>query len=216
MPSAVTTTPKQPAYYPFFLDLLGRPCVVVGGGRVAERKVRALLACRARVAVVSPRACKGIRKLCDSGRIELREKAYDTADIDGVSLVFAATNDAATNERVSQDARERGILVNVADSPDLCDFIVPAVVRQGPIIIAISTSGTLPMLARRLRQEIGRQLSKDHARYTVKVGGLRKLLMERVGDRKKREKILKELSKMDISEIAAMSMKELHARFLSK
>ena len=109
MPAAVTTTPKQPAYYPLFLDLLGHRCVVVGGGLVAERKVRALLACGARVVVVSPRVYNGIRKLCDSGRIELREKAYDTADIDGVALVFAATNDAATNERVSQDARENTV-----------------------------------------------------------------------------------------------------------
>jgi siroheme synthase-like protein len=115
---------------------------------------------------------------------------------------------------VSQDGRERGIPVNVADSPDLCDFIVPAIIRREPIVIAISTSGTLPMLARRLREEISRQLSKDHARYTMKVGRLRKLLMERVGDRKKREKILKKINEVSIAELAAMSMKELRARFL--
>jgi precorrin-2 dehydrogenase/sirohydrochlorin ferrochelatase len=192
----------------------GRVCIVVGGGRVAERKVRALLACGARVTVISPRVCKGIRKLYDTERIELRERAYETADLDNVALVFAATNDAPTNERVSRDARKGGILINVADSPDLCDFIVPAVVRQGPVVVAISTSGTLPMLARRLREEIGKQLSKDYGRYAVKVGRLRKLLMARVGGRKKRQKILKEISAVSIPEIAAMSMKELRERFL--
>ena len=207
---------KANRYYPLFLDLTGRVCLVVGGGRVADRKVRALLACGTRVRVVSPRVCKSIRKLYDSGRIELREKTYETPDLEGASLVFAATNDAATNERVSQEARETGILVNVADSPDLCDFIVPAVIRRDPIVIAISTSGTLPMLARRLREEIGRQLSKDHTRYTMKVGRLRKLLMEKVGDRKKREKILKKINEVSIPELATMSMKELRERFLGK
>ncbi|MGD0234330.1 MAG: bifunctional precorrin-2 dehydrogenase/sirohydrochlorin ferrochelatase [Syntrophorhabdales bacterium] len=201
-------------YYPLFLDLTGKVCVVVGGGHVADRKVRALLACEARVCVVGPRVCKSIRALYDEERIELVERPYETADLKGAALVFAATNDAATNERVSQDARERGILVNVADSPDLCDFIVPAVIRRDPIVIAISTSGTLPMLARRLREEIGRQLSKDHTRYTMKVGRLRKLLMERVGDRRKRQKILKEINTVSIAELAAMSMKELRERFL--
>jgi siroheme synthase-like protein len=160
--------------------------------------------------------CKGIRKLSEAKRIELLERAYETADLESTALVFAATNDVLTNSRVSQDGRERGIPVNVADNPDLCDFIVPAVIRREPIVIAISTSGTLPMLARRLREEIGRQLSKDHARYTVKVGRLRKLLMERVGDRKKREKILKKINEVSIAELAAMSMKELRARFLGK
>ena len=96
------------------------------------RKVRALLACEARVCVVGPRVCKSIRALYDEKRIELVERTYETADLKGAALVFAATNDAATNERVSQDARERGILVNVADSPDLCDFIVPAVDKTRP------------------------------------------------------------------------------------
>ena len=204
------------SYYPLFFKLSGKVCVVVGGGRVADRKVRSMLKCGARVHVICPQACKSIRALHDTRKIKLTQRAYKPADLQGATLVFAATNDVQTNLRVSQDAQERGIPVNVADSPDLCDFIVPAVIRQGPVVIAISTSGTLPMLARRLGEEIGGQLSKDYARYAVKVGRLRKLLMERVGDRKKRQKILKELSKMDIHEIAAMSMKELRDRFFMK
>jgi siroheme synthase-like protein len=203
------------SYYPLFLDLSGKTCVVVGGGRVAERKVRTLLACGAHVRIVSPDVCKGVRALHKAKRINLTERVYTPSDLKGATLVFATTNDVPTNKRVSQDARRKGILVNIADSPDLCDFIVPAVVTQGSVIIAISTSGTLPMLARKLREEIERQLSKDLSRYAVKVGRLRKLLMERIGDHKKRRRILKDLSKMDIAEIAAMSMKQLRARFLS-
>jgi siroheme synthase-like protein len=202
------------SYYPLFLDLTGKICVVVGGGRVADRKARALLVSGARLRVVSPHMGKSIRALHDTQKIELIERVYEPRDLKGATLVFAATNDVQTNLRVSQDARKKQIPVNVADSPDLCDFIVPAVVRQGPIVIAISTSGTVPMLARRLREEIERQLPKDLARYALKVGKLRKLLMERVGDRKKRQKILKEISAAHISELAAMSMKELRTRFL--
>jgi precorrin-2 dehydrogenase/sirohydrochlorin ferrochelatase len=210
----VRVASKSLPYYPLFLDVTGKVCVVVGGGRVAERKVRTLLASGARVRVVTPHASKGIRALHEAGRIGLQQRAYKTADLRNASLVFAATDDSPTNERVSQDAREKGIPVNVVDSPGLCDFIVPAVVKQGPIVIAISTSGTLPMLARSLREEIEKKLSKDYARYATKIGRLRKLLMERVGDRKKRQKILKEISAADIAELAAMPMKALRERFL--
>jgi siroheme synthase-like protein len=202
------------SYYPLFLKLSGKVCVVVGGGRVADRKVRSILKCGARVHVICPQACKSISALHDTRKIKLTERGYKPADLQGATLVFAATNDVQTNLRVSQDARKKQIPVNVADSPDLCDFIVPAVVTQGSVIIAISTSGTLPMLARKLREEIERQLSKDLSRYAVKVGRLRKLLMERIGDRKKRQRILKEIGAANISELATMSMKELRARFL--
>lgn len=205
---------KASPYYPLFLDLSGSCCVVIGGGPVAERKVRALLTCGANVRVVSPSACKGLRTLGEMKKIKLKVRAYQPADLEGASLAFAATNDEATNKRVSRDAKDKRIPVNVADSPDLCDFIVPAVVRRDPILVAISTSGMLPMLARRLRQEIERQLPKDLARYVTKVGRLRKLLIERVGDRKTRQKILKEIGNASISEIAGMSMRELRARFL--
>ncbi len=187
---------------------------MVGAGRVAERKVRALLACGARVRVVSPEASKGLMTLHRKKKIDLSERAYRPSDLKGAALVFAATDDLQTNRRVSSDAQSRHIPVNVADNPDLCDFIVPSVVKEGPIVLAISTSGTAPMLARRIREEIEKQLSKDLARYTVKIGRFRKLLIERVGDRREREKILKEIGTRSIAEIAAMPMAELRSRFL--
>jgi len=205
---------KDLPYYPLFLDIAGKLCLVAGGGRVAERKVRMLLTCGARVRVVSPRPGRGIRALHEAGRIELHQRAYNKTDLRHVSLVFAATDDPAINRQVSVDAEASGVFVNIADSPELCDFIVPAVVRRGPVVIAISTSATLPMLSRKLREEIGGELSKDYARYARKVGALRKLLIERVVDRRERRKILREVAKADISEVAAMSMKELRERFL--
>ena len=203
-----------PAYYPLFLDLSGRRCLVVGGGTVAERKVKALLGCGARVSVVAPRVTKGLRRLAETKGVKLIERVFRDADVGRAALVFAATNERAVNEKVHEAACGRGILVNVADSPDLCDFITPSMVRRGPIVIAISTSGLLPMLARKLRKESIERLSREYVQYAEKVGSLRRLLMEQVTDRKKRQQMLRGISRMDVSEVAAMSMKELRARFL--
>jgi siroheme synthase-like protein len=201
-------------YYPLFLDLSARPCLVVGGGRVAERKVRMLLKCGARVKVVAPRINESLRRLAEAGRATMIERTFRDADVRSATLVFAATNERATNEKVREAAIARGILVNVVDDPELCDFIVPSIVRKGPIVIAISTSGSLPMLAKRLRQEIEARISRDYVRYATKVGRLRKLLKEKVADRSIRQRILKEIRKAPVSEIASTSMKELSARFL--
>jgi siroheme synthase-like protein len=201
-------------YYPLFLDLSARRCLVVGGGRVAERKVRMLLKCGARVKVVAPRINESLRRLAEAGRAKVIERTFRDADVRSATLVFAATNERATNEKVREAAIARGILVNVADDPELCDFIVPSIVRKGFIVIAISTSGRLPMLAKRLRQEIEARISRDYVRYATKVGRLRKLLMKKITDRSIRQKILKEIRKVPVSEIASMSMKELSARFL--
>ena len=203
-----------PAYYPLFLDLSGRRCLVVGGGTVAERKVKVLLGCGARVSVVAPRVTKGLRRLAETKGVKLIERVFRDADVGRAALVFAATNERAVNEKVREAACGRGILVNVADSPDLCDFITPSLVRRGPVIIAISTSGLLPMLAKKLRKEIVERLPREYAQYAKKVGGLRRLLAEQVADRKTRQDILGEISRMDVSEVAAMSMKELRERFL--
>jgi siroheme synthase-like protein len=173
-----------------------------------------LLKCGARVKVVAPRINESLRRLAEAGRAKVIERTFRDADVRSATLVFAATNERATNEKVREAAIARGILVNVADDPELCDFIVPSIVRKGSIVIAISTSGRLPMLAKRLRQEIEARISRDYVRYATKVGRLRKLLMKKITDRSIRQKILKEIRKVPVSEIASMSMKELRARFL--
>jgi precorrin-2 dehydrogenase / sirohydrochlorin ferrochelatase len=209
------TSAKPPAYYPLFLDLSGRRCLVVGGGSVAERKVKMLLACDARVTVVAPRINRGLRRLAEVVGVKIIERAFRDADVRSVTLVFAATNARAVNAKVREAATTCGILVNVADDPELCDFIVPSIVRKGPIVVAISTSGTLPMLAKKLRLEIEATLLRDHVRYATKVGWLRKLLMSSVKDRAMRQTILRDIRKASVSEIASMSMKDLKKRFLS-
>jgi precorrin-2 dehydrogenase / sirohydrochlorin ferrochelatase len=207
---------NPPAYYPLFLDLSGRRCLVVGGGSVAERKVKMLLACGAQVTVVAPRINKGLRRLAEITRVKIIERVFKDPDVRATALVFAATNEKTVNHKVRGAAAAHGILVNVADDPELCDFIVPSIVRKGPIVIAISTSGTLPMLAKKLRQEIEATVLRDHARYATKVGWLRKLLMSNVKDRATRQKILRDIRKASLSEIAAMSRKELRKRFSPK
>ncbi len=139
-------------YYPVFLDLKGRSCVVIGGGEVAERKVAALLECGARVRVVAPQVTEGVQRWAGQGKIELLARAYRPGDLRGAYLAIAGTDDRSANAQVYQEAQELGVLVNVVDDPPRCSFIAPAVVRRGEVQIAISTSGASPALARHLRE----------------------------------------------------------------
>jgi len=150
-------------YYPLFLEMKGRPCLVVGGGQVAQRKVEGLLAAEAAVTVVSPDLTAGLAVLKAEGRIEHRQREYQRGDLDGFAIVVAATDDKAANARVAQDARASGVFVNAVDDPASCDFILPSVVRRGEVALAVSTGGLSPALARRLREELEAYLSDDFA-----------------------------------------------------
>ena len=167
------------AYYPIFLELKGRPCLVVGGGQVAARKVEGLLAAGARVTVVSPTLDPELAKLKAERRIVHVDRQYQRVDLKAYAVVIAATDDAATNERVAADARQSGVLVNVVDEPALCDFIVPSVVRRGDVVLAISTGGLSPALARWLRQELESYLSDDFERLAQLLAEVRGELRER-------------------------------------
>ena len=148
-------------YYPVFLELNNRPCLVVGGGNVAVQKVSGLLAADAKVIVVSPELRPELQSLLDGGRIAHIPRAYDAIDIEGMQLVMVATDDGAVNHQVATDCRQRHIWVNASDDPPNCDFILPSVVRKGKITLAASTSGSSPALARRLREELEVYLSDD-------------------------------------------------------
>lgn len=141
-------------YYPVFLSLQDRPCVVVGGGRVAEQKVRPLLESQAPVTVVSPEVTPGLRELAQQGAIEWSERAYQEGDLAGAFIAFAATGDAAVNRQVAAEAQAQRVPANVADAPSLGQFIVPSIVRRGEVIVAISTGGASPALARKLKEEL--------------------------------------------------------------
>jgi len=156
-------------YYPVFLDLEGRRCLVVGGGLVGSEKAAGLLECGARVTVVAPQV---VPELLDHP-VEWLRRRYRPGDLVGRALVIAATSDEAVNRRVHADATRRGLPVNVADVPDLCTFILPAVVRRDPITVAVSTGGASPALAQRLRDDIATLVRPEHAELARRLRELR-------------------------------------------
>src|SRR5262245_32387512 len=127
-------------YYPVFIELKGRPVLVVGGGAVAERKVDSLVESEAAITVVSPEATRALVERAGRGEIALHRRPFIESDLDGVVLVISATDDASVQQQVAGVARSKKVLVNTADQPELCDFIVPAVVRRGDVLVAVSTS----------------------------------------------------------------------------
>lgn len=156
-------------YYPLFADLRGRRCLVVGAGRVGLEKARGFVECGADVTVVAPEADPELGVLA----ARWLPRAYESGDLEGRFLVCAATPDTAVNRRVFEEAEERRILCNVADAPGLCSFILPAIHRQQPIAIAVSTGGASPALAQRIRDEIAERYGTRHAQLARRLESLR-------------------------------------------
>ena len=154
-------------FYIACLRLTGRRCVVVGGGDVGLEKVEGLLACDADATLIAPDAIAPLRELADEGSIAWERRPYATGDLEATFMVVAATSDTDVNIRVFEDAERRAMLVNVVDVPPLCNFILPAIVRQGPLAIAISTAGASPALAKRLKREIGAVYGEPYARLAI-------------------------------------------------
>ncbi len=177
-------------YYPVFLNLKGKKCIVIGGGEVAERKVLSLLQAQAEVTVISPSLTEELGSLKIHNRITHIARKYREGDLEGAFLVIAATSDEEVNSRVFNEAEKRGIPVNVVDSPGLCRFIVPSVIRRGPLTIAISTSGVSPAMARTLRQEIENLLPETMEEFLLFIEETRKKVMRNIKDPQKRREIL--------------------------
>jgi siroheme synthase-like protein len=154
-------------FYIACLKLTGRRCVVIGGGDVGLEKVEGLLASDADVTLVAPDAHLELTQLALEGSIKWERRAYESADLDGCLIAIAATNDTDVNIRVFEDAEQRAMLVNVVDVPPLCNFILPAIVRTGPLAIAISTAGASPALAKRMKREIGELFGEPYAMLAV-------------------------------------------------
>ena len=163
----------EKTFYMACLDLTGRPCLVVGAGPIGLEKIEGLLAANARVDVVAEEALPEVEELAAEGAIALERRAYDPSDLEGHLVVIAATDDTPLNVRIFEDAERRAMLVNVVDVPPLCNFILPAIVRSGPIAIAISTSGASPALAKRIKREIAETYGDGHARLAEILNGLR-------------------------------------------
>lgn len=149
------------AYYPVYLNLRGRRCVIIGGGTVAEGKIARLLDSGARICVVSPDATPGIRQLVADGSVQWEERKYRDGDLEGAFIAIAATNVREVNRQIFEEANERGVILNAVDDPPNCSFIAPSIVQRGPVTLAISTGGVSPALARKLRESL--QSSDDLA-----------------------------------------------------
>jgi precorrin-2 dehydrogenase/sirohydrochlorin ferrochelatase len=151
-------------FYIACLKLTGRRCLVVGGGAVGLEKVEGLLACDGDVTLVSPAAVPELDELAREGSIRWERREYRTADLDRTFIAIAATDDTDVNIRIWEEAEDRAMLVNVVDVPPLCNFILPAIVRTGPLAIAISTAGASPALAKRIKAEIAEEYGEPYAR----------------------------------------------------
>ncbi len=164
--------------FPIFLDLQERECLVVGGGAVALRKINSLLECGARVKVVAPDICWEIRDLAERGGVTLIQRSFEETDLDGVFMVFAATDKDDVNAEVARISKERAILVNVVDEPEACTFFVPSVLRRGPLAVAVSTGGASPLWARKVREFLETVITEEYGEFAEMLGAARQLVRE--------------------------------------
>jgi precorrin-2 dehydrogenase/sirohydrochlorin ferrochelatase len=165
---------REPSpYYPIFLNIRGKKCVVVGGGQVALRKVEALLDHGARVEVISPELCPELNTLAETQEIAVQRRHYQVGDLRGAFIVIAATDEHSINLEVVKEVNSTGILVNVVDDPRNSDFIVPSCLRRGDITVAVSTAGRSPALARKIRARLEKDLEEEYAALAVLVDEVR-------------------------------------------
>ena len=161
---------KPAKLFPMFLKLSGRPCLVVGAGSIAESKISSLLDAHADVRVVAPKATPKVRSWADSRRIAWQMGRFQSSDLENMFLVVAATSSTELHEEIFREATKRGVLCNIVDVPDLCDFYYPSVVQRGALQIAISTSGQSPALAQRLRKELEEQFGPEYEQWLEELG----------------------------------------------
>ncbi len=180
--------------FPILLKLKAKRCVVVGAGKIAAAKAAGLLTSGAHVVVIGPRAAGWIQSQARAGKVIWRRRRFVAADLEQAFLVIAATDSNATNEAVFRACAERGVLCNVVDDPERCDFFYPAVVRRGPLQIAISTSGRSPALARRLRIELERQFGSEYSPWVEQVGEMRQKLRRRNLPAAERRRLLDQIA----------------------
>jgi len=165
------------SFYPILVELQRKKALVVGGGKVAQRKIETLLECGAFVQVVARELTAELEELRSWRKIEFLGGEFSEAFLEGAFLVFAATDDVLLNRRVSQAAQQRGLLVNAVDQPADCNFIVPSVLTRGDLLIAVSTSGKSPAFARKVRVELERHFGEEYGLFLSLMGNLRKEIL---------------------------------------
>ena len=185
-------------YYPVNLDIRNRKCLVVGGGEVGTRKVITLLECGAFVTAVSIKASEKLLKLAESDLIELKRRPYTGADLGGMFLVICATDDEELNRQVSLDAGKFNMLCNIADRPEACNFILPALVKRGDLVIAVSTSGKSPAFAKKIRKDLEKQYGVEYADFLKLMGAIRKKLLSKSHEPEAHKPLFEKLINKDI------------------
>ncbi len=195
-------------YYPINLDIKNRKCLIVGGGAVGTRKVNTLLECGARVTVVSPEPTPQLTRLASAGSITLEKRDYRSDDITGMFLVIGATDDESLNHQVSKDAEQAHILCNIADRPEVCNFILPSIVRRGDLVITVSTSGKSPALAKRLRKQLETQFGQEYADFLLLMGAIRKKLLAQAHEPEAHKDLFHKLIESNILNLMHAGKKE--------
>ncbi len=195
-------------YYPINLDIKNRKCLIVGGGAVGTRKVNTLLECGARVTVVSPEPTPQLTRLASAGSITLEKRDYRSDDITGMFLVIGATDDESLNHQVSKDAEQAHILCNIADRPEVCNFILPSIVRRGDLVITVSTSGKSPALAKRLRKQLETQFGQEYADFLLLMGAIRRKLLAQAHEPEAHKDLFHKLIESNILNLMHAGKKE--------
>ena len=198
--------------FPMFLKLEGRQCLVVGSGRVGEPKIEGLLETGARIRVVSLDASPAVREWARTGKLELELRSFSDDDLNGAFLAVVATNSRTLNERIYREAQRRGVLCNVVDVPDLCDFYYPAVVNRGDLQIAVSTAGKSPSLAQKIRQQLEKQFGPGYAAWVAELGETRRLILASDLDKERKLDLLHSLASREALEAALAETPELAAK----
>lgn len=184
------------AYFPFFIDIKDKSCIIFGGGLVAFRKITALLEFDADITVIAPFVCEEIEELRD--RIKIRFGEYEEKEIEDAFFVIAATNNSNVNSKISKACREKKIMINVVDELSECDFLFPAYVKKGNISIGVTTSGNSPVMAGKIRKTIKENLPDYYDTLVDTLGGYRDYIKKVVLSDKKRSDIFKELAQIGI------------------
>jgi len=185
-------------YYPIHLDIQNRKCLVVGGGGVGTRKVKTLLECGARVTVVSMALSRELRELAASGDIDLEQRSYRSEDLNGMFLVIGATNDMTLNRQISYDAEQLNTLCNIADRPEVCNFILPSIVRRDDLVITVSTSGKSPAMAKKLRKALENQYGEEYGKLLRLMGAIRKKLLRQAHEPEAHKPLFEQLINSDL------------------
>ena len=190
-------------YYPVYIELREQPCVVIGGGKIAEGKVDGLLAVQAKVTVISPDLTPQLYDLAEQKRIAYIQRKYQPGDLTGAFMVICATDRSEINHQVWEEATTNRQLVNVVDDIPRCNFIAPSILRKGDLTIAISTSGKAPALAVRLKERFQRELGPEYERFLELAGELREPLARNVPDFERRKSLWYELVDSEILDVLA-------------